>query len=530
MGDFALDHATKRPVLVGAEVDVPLISGASHRYVNLDYAASTPALEGALDAVRRFLPYYSSVHRGAGYKSQISTAAYEGARERVLAFFDGRPHDFVIFTRNTTDAVNLLAASLPTGASVVTFGSEHHANLLPWRRTNLHLTCLPIPSTSAEAVRSLAEMLAELGGADLVAVTGASNVTGELWPVAELATVAHAAGARILVDAAQTAPHLRVSLRSLDADYLVASGHKMYAPFGVGVIVGRGDWLARGDPYLRGGGAVDFVTQSTVQWAALPARQEAGSPNVVGAVALAAALAELSNYGMDAVWEEEQELAAYVRSGMAAIPGLQIYALWDDSAARTGVVPFNVEGYDHSLVAAALSAEYGIGVRHGCFCAHPLMVELLNVSDDEVSSIRTRLAAGDHTSVPGAVRLSLGLGTTQDDLDYFLESLEDLTRKGPRGRYSVNPATGDYEPQMDPRGVAAFALTFLSPQTALEQPAASQAGTTAATVDGIGDGDQGPVNTLAGSRRRVRHIGRHQRGEADYSAAGTMARFDLEEN
>jgi len=454
-----------RPALVGADIEVPLMSGELRRYVNLDYAASTPPLAAVLVAVRRFLPYYSSVHRGAGYKSQVSTAAYEGARDVVFRFFGGRDGDTMIFTRNTTDAVNLLAASLPVGTSVVTFCAEHHANLLPWRRSGLHLTCLPIPASADQAIDSLGSALAALGGADLVSVTGASNVTGELWPVGELTRVAHGFGARLLVDAAQTAPHLPVNLQVLDADYLVASGHKLYAPFGAGVLLGRRDWLGNGAPFLRGGGAVDFVTESTVQWSDLPARQEAGSPNVVGAVALAAALAQLSRYGMDRVWEEERELGEYLRQELTATPGVEVYRLWPDARERTGVVSFNVAGHDHSLVAAVLSAEYGVGVRHGCFCAHPLMVHLLEMAPAEVDSVRARLAVGDRTAIPGAVRVSLGLGTTMADLAYFLHSLRQFIEQGPRGKYAINPKTGDYEPEWELPQVAELASSFLASES-----------------------------------------------------------------
>ncbi len=442
--------ALDRPALCGSEVEVPLLTGGRRRYVNLDYAASTPALVAVARAVEDFLPFYSSVHRGAGYKSQVSTAAYEAARERLLAFFGAREGDVAIFTRNTTDSVNLLASALPSGSSVLTFCSEHHADLLPWRRPGLKFTCLPIPGSPEEAVSALAAALSEGEPADLVAVTGASNVTGELWPLAELVEVAHRFGARVLVDAAQIAPHLPVDLGALGADYLAASGHKMYAPFGAGILIGRPDWLGRLEPFLRGGGAVDFVTRDSVQWSPLPARQEAGSPNVIGAVAMAVAAAELDRYGMDRVWAEEAELGAVVRAGLHSIPGVRVYAIWPEAEERTGVVSFNVEGHEHSLVAAALSAEYGIGVRHGCFCAHPLMLHLLSKSEQGAQELRARLAAGDHSGVPGAVRASLGLGTSTAELDYFLTAVGELARHGPRLTYELDARTGDYAPSLQP--------------------------------------------------------------------------------
>ncbi|MDA8393976.1 MAG: aminotransferase class V-fold PLP-dependent enzyme [Candidatus Dormibacteraeota bacterium] len=439
-----------RPTLCGAGVPAPLLTGGERPYVNLDYAASTPALCAVAQAVERMLPYYSSVHRGAGFKSQVSTAAYESARERLLSFFGAREGDVAVFTRNTTDSMNLLASAMHPGSSVVTFCSEHHADLLPWRREGLRAVCLPIPESPQAGISALSAELDRGEPVDLVAVTGASNVTGELWPLAELVEVAHHFGARVLVDAAQIAPHLPINLAHLGADYLAASGHKMYAPYGAGILIGRPDWLSRREPFLRGGGAVDFVTRDSVQWSELPARQEAGSPNVLGAVAMAVAAAELERYGMERVWAEESDLGASLRSGLLAIPGVRVYAIWPEATERTGVVSFNLEGQEHSLLAAALSAEYGIGVRHGCFCAHPLMLHLLSVPEKGAEDIRSRLAQGDHSAVPGAVRASLGLGTTRLEVEYFLSAVAELAARGPRLDYEVDPRTGDYVPTLQP--------------------------------------------------------------------------------
>ncbi|MET8254525.1 aminotransferase class V-fold PLP-dependent enzyme [Micromonospora sp. NPDC005197] len=209
--------------------------------INLDYAATAPCARAAADAVTELLPWYASVHRGAGALSRRCTLAYERARQTVGDFFGARADDHVIFTRNTTDALNLLARALPVGTTVVTFAGEHHANLLPWPRGSVRLS---VPADPAGAVRALAAALTELRRDSnpalpvLVAVTGASNVTGELWPVAELARVAHRHNARIVLDAAQLAPHAPVDLHTLDVDYLAVSGHKLYAPFGAGVLIG----------------------------------------------------------------------------------------------------------------------------------------------------------------------------------------------------------------------------------------------------------------------------------------------------
>ena len=406
-------HGTNgRLGLVGDDIAVPLVTGGTVPYVHLDYAASAPCLNAVGEAVATFLPWYSSVHRGTGLKSVVSSDFYEGARRHVARFIGARPFDTIVFTRNTTDSINLLERALPPGAEVVVFETEHHANLLPWRRRPV--TWLPASPTPALAVERLAAALAGAPSRTprLVAITGASNVTGEIAPLAEIVAVAHAAGSRVVVDAAQLAPHHPISMTDLDIDYLALSGHKLCAPFGAGVLAGRPDWLEQGEPALAGGGAVRFVSADEVFWSDLPARLEAGSPNVVGAVALGAACRALQPV-IGTLAEEEQRLASRLSEGIAAVPGTVQYRLWCDQP-RIGVVTFNLDGYDHSLLAAILSAEYGIGVRNGCFCAHPLMVRLLRIDDGTTAALRAGLRRGADVHLPGAVRVSLGIGSSAD--------------------------------------------------------------------------------------------------------------------
>ncbi len=455
-----MDHrAGRRPHLVGEDQAVPLVDGSARRYINLDYAASTPALVGVADAVAGLLPWYSSVHRGAGFKSQVSTGLYEAAREAVRSFLRVPADDAVIFTRNTTDALNLLAACLPDDAEIVSTAVEHHANMLPWRRRRV--TYIAVPDSPEALLERLDAVLRDRsdGRTLLVSVTGASNVTGELWPIDRIAALAHAHGARIVVDAAQLAPHAPIDMEALDLDYLACSGHKMYAPFGAGVLAGRADWLAAGDPFLRGGGAVHFVTLDDVAWRELPDRQEAGSPNVIGAVAMGVACTLLGRMGMDRVAREEAELHAAARARLATVPGLTLYTTWGAEHPHIGLLTFALEGYAPGQLAAILSAEYGIGVRHGCFCAHPLLLHLLGVGDDEASRIRAALVRGEHPTMPGAVRASMGLGSTIDDVGALAAALERIALGGPRWTYAVSPATGEWVPEPDPRPLPDLPLT-----------------------------------------------------------------------
>jgi selenocysteine lyase/cysteine desulfurase len=417
--------------LVGGDLRVPLVDGTTARYVNLDNAASAPALAPVAAVVDELLEYYGSVHRGAGFASIVSTEAYTAAREVVRGFVGARDDDLVLFTRNTTDAFNLLAAALPPGTTVVTFASEHHANLLPWRRHAAAVTHLPVPAGGpAAALAALDAELRRLGGRGpvLVSVTGASNVTGEVWPIEEIVAIAHRHGARVALDAAQLAAHRALDVEAWGVDYVAFSGHKLYAPYGAGVLAGRADWLDAGRPYLAGGGAVRRVALDDVEWATGPARHEGGTPAALGAVAIAAAVRTLDAAGWDAIVEHEAELLERLLSGLDALPGARTHELWPRGHDRVGVVTFGVKGIDAALLAAALGAEHAIGVRDGSFCAHPLM---------------------EHLGGGTAIRASIGIGTSAEDIDRLLHALHDIVDNGPRWTYV---ASGGYVlPDPDPR-------------------------------------------------------------------------------
>jgi len=409
--------------LLGADVEVPCADGLPRRYVNLDYAASTPVLAAVWDVIEAFVPFYSSVHRGTGAKSQISTAAYEKARE-VVAGFVGAPEGSVVFVRNTTEAVNVLANALPAGARVLSTPVEHHANMLPWRKHDLRL--LPF-TTSADELLEVARHALRHDRIDLLAVTGASNVTGEVWPLAQLAELAHEHGAQLFVDAAQLAPHRAIAMADAGIDHLGLSGHKLYAPFGAGALVSLHP--LDGDPLLHGGGAIKLVTLDDVIWAEAPERFEAGSPNVIGAVAFAAACEALQKMGMDAIADRERALSARLHAGLDAVPGLTRLALWPVHDDRVGVASFTLKGHKAQDLAAVLSDEYAIGVRHGCFCAHPLITRLLQVPETEAAWLQNELRQGREPELPGAVRASIGLGTTISDIDALTGALDAISRR-----------------------------------------------------------------------------------------------------
>ncbi|MGW5476761.1 aminotransferase class V-fold PLP-dependent enzyme [Streptomyces sp. NPDC004008] len=437
---LAADQSVCAPLpVLGRDVSVPLVTGGAVTYAALDYAASAPALQRVWDDVAAYAPYYGSVHRGAGYLSQLSTDLFENARKTVAAFLDCRGEDQVIFTRSTTDSLNLLAAALPADCQVFVFETEHHASLLPWREARV--TVLDAPRTPQQAVRTLERALADRDphGPALVCVTGASNVTGELWPVRELAEAAHAHGARIVLDAAQLAPHHPVSVTDLGVDWVAFSGHKLYAPFGSGVLAGRADWLRAAEPYLAGGGASRRVTRRTdggvdVDWHESAARHEAGSPNVIGAYAIASACKALTEAGFDTLVAREQFLVRRVRDGLAGIPEVKVLSLFGDEAPRVGVLSFVVEGWNSSHFAAALSAEYGIGVRDGLFCAHPLVRTLLGGDPGTQGECGAPEAAPGERSL-NAIRVSFGAGTPDEHVERFVRAVGELVREGARWTY-----------------------------------------------------------------------------------------------
>ncbi|TMM15610.1 MAG: aminotransferase class V-fold PLP-dependent enzyme [Actinobacteria bacterium] len=440
--------------LVGDGLAVPCVDGQERPYISLDGAASTPALPAVAERVAEFLPWYGSIHRASGYKSRVATTAYEDARDDALTFAGKTDaSDLAVICRNTTDAINHLAYRLRLSPDdvVVTTVVEHHANFLPWSRyaRRRFVECGPEGTFSVEQVCAV---LDERPKPRLLAITGASNVTGWLPPLDLLLDEAHQRGIPVLVDAAQLAPHVPLPA---EADFLAWSGHKMYAPFGAGVLVGPRDVFCEGEPLLFGGGAVDLVDLDEVAWTDPPEREEAGSPNVVGAVAMATAMRELTAIGWPAIRAHEEELGLQLRAGLAAIPGVRVLGPSLETP-TLAVASFLLDEVPHPLVAARLAAEYGIGVRHGCFCAHPYLIRLLGLSSDEQATYRQSVRRGDRRLIPGAVRASAMLSTTPEEVQVFLGAVADIASGRPSPvPFAQDELTGDYWPELDVPGWAA---------------------------------------------------------------------------
>ena len=350
----------------------------------------------------------------------------------------------VIVCRNTTEAINHLVYRLRLRADdvVVTTVVEHHANLLPWSRV---ATCRYV-ECAADGTFTVDDVVTALDVAPrprILTLSGASNITGWMPPVEEIIEVAHARGIPVVVDGAQLAPH-RPLPRT--ADFVAWSGHKMYAPFGAGVLIGPRSAFTDGDPFLAGGGAVDLVGLDEVVWTSPPDREEAGSPNVMGAVALHAAMDTLSELGWPAIIEHDRCASRALRGGLMAIPGVKVLG----PGLETDTLPvaaFTVEGVPFALLAARLSVEFGIGVRHGCFCAHPYLIRLLGLTGDEVARFRADVRRGDRHAMPGAVRASCGINTTDEDIGKLLDAVARIAAGlEPPYAYLQDPASGDFFP------------------------------------------------------------------------------------
>ena len=442
-----------REHFAGVDLPVPVSGGGTVTGINFDNAASTPPLKRVRDAVNGFSEVYSSVHRGTGYKSRLATEAYEHARELVGHFLgvDERSQ-VVIFVKGTTDALNRIAAEQARldGRQVLVTEMEHHADLLPWRHRSGHVMVGLSDDGHIDLDAIDRELKAAAGKIGLVAVCGASNVTGFVSPIHEVAELAHRHGALVSIDAAQLAPHHRIDIRPASdpghLDFVSFSGHKMYAPYGAGVLVAPRDFFA-GAPEVMGGGAISIVTWDDTVWADLPDREEAGSPNVIGAVALGVAIDTLLELGFEEMLRHEVELGATLLARLGRIPGVSVLGGVEapSGRARLGLASFVVDGLHHGLVAAALSHEWGIAVRNGCFCANPYVFHLLHMDKKAVDAVEGEVTAGHRKGLPGAVRASLAPYNTSTEVERFVEAVTHIARGKLNATYE-QAADGTFSP------------------------------------------------------------------------------------
>ena len=349
-----------------------------HPLIYLDNAATTQKPQSVIDALSN---YYSTmnanIHRGLHTLAEEATVAYEDVRKQVAAFINASSHREVVFTRNTTESLNLLAytlgARLKPGDEIVLSAAEHHSNLVPWQlvtqRTGAKLRFIELNDDQQIDVDTARAAIN--ANTRIVSIVHMSNVLGSIAPVAEISEMARSVGATMIVDAAQSAPHMPVDVADLGVDYLAFSAHKMLGPTGVGVLWGREELLADLDPFLGGGEMISVVTREESSWAALPHKFEAGTPNIADVIAFGEALKYLNRIGMDAVAAHDAELTHYAVDRLSRLEGLDIYGP-SDPAERSAVVAFNYRDI-HSHDVATILDHAGIAVRAGHHCAQPLM-------------------------------------------------------------------------------------------------------------------------------------------------------------
>jgi cysteine desulfurase/selenocysteine lyase len=395
------------PLRVRAEFPILATRQRGKPLVYLDSAATAQKPRAVIDAVSRFYEQdYASVHRGVYQLSERATRLYEGARERTRAFLGAREAREIIFVRNATEAINLVAwsfgrARLGPGDEVLLTAMEHHANLVPWQMVceerGARLRVAPIEDSGEIDLARFEALLSER--TRIVAVSHVSNVLGTINPVERITELAHARDIPVLVDGAQAAPRIPVDVQAIGCDFYAVSGHKLYAPSGIGALYGRAELLEAMPPFLGGGSMIETVSFEKTTYAAVPMRFEAGSPNAEGAVGLAAALDWLDALGMERIARHETELLRYGEGLLRAIPGVRIYG---SSAAKTGVISFSLEGVHPHDVGTVFDGE-GIAIRAGHHCAQPLM---------------------DRYGVPAMARASLGAYSTREDLDLLAAAVQ----------------------------------------------------------------------------------------------------------
>lgn len=425
-----------RNLVSGTNSLVTLENGSVVDFINFDNAATTPPLNSVLKELVDFSPYYSSIHRGTGYKSILSSTVYDEGRDIVLDFIKGnKDYHTVVFLKNTTECINKLSYRLKDTLKdkiVLSTYMEHHSNLLPWKY-RYTTDYVEVDAFGRLCIPDLEYKLRLYKGkVGLVAVTGASNVTGYINPIYDIARICHKYGAKVLVDAAQLIPHSSFDMKPIDSpehiDYVVFSGHKMYAPFGIGALIAPKETFIEGFSEQIGGGTVKFVTTKDVVWEDPPAKEEAGTPNLMGVVALSTSIRTLRDLGMRQIEEYERNLTKYALYLLKEIPNLILYDDMDVES-KVSIISFNMKGLEHEELATILSRKGGIAVRTGCFCAQPYVQKLLGISNTEMKKYRQ----DESLPRPGLVRISFGIYNDYNEIYLLAHLLKQISESVSQG-------------------------------------------------------------------------------------------------
>ena len=377
--------------------------------IYFDNAATSQRPQQVIDALTRtYTEYYGNIHRAAHFLADKATAAYEETREKARKLINAETREQIIFTKGTTESVNLVAFSfgevfIQEGDEIIVSEMEHHSNIVPWQllagRKGAKIVMLPIDDDGRLMIEKLDSLISTR--TKIIAVAHVSNVLGTVNPVKHIAQIAHSKGVRIFVDGAQAAPHLRIDVQDLDADFYACSAHKMYGPNGVGILYGKKELLEQMPPYQGGGEMISEVKFSGTTFNELPYKFEAGTPNISGVIAFGAAIDYLEHVGIENAAAWEHDLLEYATHALLKINGLRIYGT---QTQKSGVIAFNVEGV-HFFDLGTMLDKFGIAVRTGHHCADPLM---------------------DHFGIQGTVRASFAFYNTREEIDFFVEALKKV--------------------------------------------------------------------------------------------------------
>lgn len=394
--------------------DFPILSESVHgrQLVYLDNAATTQKPQVVIDAITEAYSHWNAnVHRGVHHLSQVATQKHEEAREKVAQLIHAQSSEEIIFTKGTTDSLNMLARSLGDamlheGDEIIISQLEHHSNIVPWQmlceRKKAALKVIPLREDLSLDIEAFKALLSDK--TRLVSVAHVSNVLGIVNPIEEIIRLAHERGVPVCVDGAQSVPHLAIDVQQLDCDFLVFSAHKMYGPTGLGILYGKKEWLDQLPPAEGGGEMIEHVSFEKTTYNVLPYKFEAGTPNYVGSHAFGKAIDYVQEIGLEHIAEHEHELAKYLESQLALLPNLRVYAA---GLPKAGAVSFNVYREDgvliHPFDVGVLLDRQGVAVRTGHHCAEPLI---------------------DYLQVPGTVRASVALYNTPEDIDAFIAALK----------------------------------------------------------------------------------------------------------
>ena len=419
-----------RKLFVGLDKKVNVEGKGRIIPINFDNAATTPPFKRVMKKILETSEYYGSIERGDGQKSLYCSDLYEESRNYLLKYFNA-PEDIytAIFVANTTDGLNMLSNILINSKDdiVITTRMEHHSNDLPWRG-KCNLKYVEVREDGRININDIEELVDKYRERiKYITITGASNVTGYINDIKRIAKLIHKYGGKIIVDGAQLVPHKRVSMCQEDSseniDFLVFSGHKIYAPFGSGAIIGLKESFNMNPPDSKGGGTVDLVLDDREIWLNTPEKNEAGTPNLFGAVAIMEAMKEVERIGFDTIEKNEKELLKYIIDGLKDLSRVRLYADNENINDRLGILVFTIDGMSYEEIGEKLSEVRGIGVRQGGFCSHPYTRRVLGIADNELQNYVSK------NGVPGLVRVSLGIYNTKKEANIFLETIEYLCRR-----------------------------------------------------------------------------------------------------